>query len=55
MEAIDEVATRLTARVIADVDAHIIGVVEAEDRPSLMHFNRDLLGLYRHVMLVGRQ
>lgn len=52
VEATDEVATRLTARVIADVDAHIIGVVEAEDRPSLMRFNRDLVGLYRNVMLV---
>lgn len=52
VEATDELATRLTARVIADVNAHIIGVVEAEDRPSLMRFNRDLLGLYRNVMVV---
>jgi len=30
-----------------------LGLVEAEDRPSLLRFNRDLLGgLYRHVMLV---
>jgi endonuclease/exonuclease/phosphatase family metal-dependent hydrolase len=52
VEATDEVATRLTARVIADVNAHIIGVVEVEDRPSLVHFNRNLVGLYRNVMVV---
>lgn len=52
-EAVNETATRMTARVIQDVGADIIGVVEAEDRPSLKRFNRDLLGgLYRHVMLV---
>jgi len=52
VETTDEVSTRLTARVIAEVDADIIGVIEAEDRPSLMRFNRDLVGRYRHVMLV---
>lgn len=52
METTDEVSTRLTARVIAELDADIIGVIEAEDRPSLMRFNRDLVGRYRHVMLV---
>ncbi|HEY3165802.1 MAG TPA: endonuclease/exonuclease/phosphatase family protein, partial [Candidatus Binatia bacterium] len=52
-EPVDETATRMTARVIQDVGADIIGVVEAEDRPSLKRFNHDLLGgLYRHVMLV---
>lgn len=44
---------RTTARVIADVDADIIALVEAEDRPSLVRFNKDLLGGgYAHVMLV---
>ena len=53
VETTDERATRLTARVIAEVDAHIIGIVEVEDRPALLHFNRDLAGgRYRHVMSV---
>src|SRR5262245_58988242 len=34
-EAVDEVATRMTARVINDVNADVLGVVEAENRPSL--------------------
>jgi hypothetical protein len=43
----------MTARVIQDVNADIIGIVEAEDRPSLVRFNQELLGgFYRHVMLV---
>jgi endonuclease/exonuclease/phosphatase family metal-dependent hydrolase len=52
-ETVDETATRMTARVIQDIGAHVLGVVEVEDRPALLRFNRDLLGgLYRHVMLV---
>ena len=52
-EAVDETATRMTARVIRDIGAHVLGLVEVEDRPALLRFNRDLLGgLYRHVMLV---
>jgi hypothetical protein len=43
----------MTARVIKDVNAYIIGIVEAEYRPSPARFNEELLGgLYRHVMLV---
>jgi len=50
---VSETATRMTARVIQDVNADIIAVVEAEDRPALVRFNRDLLGgMYRHIMLV---
>ena len=52
VETTNEVSTRLTARVIADVDAHIVAVIEAEHRPSLVRFNRDLVGRYRQVMLV---
>jgi len=49
----NELSTRLTARVIADVNADIIGVVEAEDRPSLVRFNKELLNdQYRHIMLI---
>ncbi len=52
-EQVDETATRMTARVIHDLDADIMGVVEAEDRPALARFNRELLDTrYRHVMLV---
>jgi endonuclease/exonuclease/phosphatase family metal-dependent hydrolase len=52
-EPTDEVGTRLTARVITDVNADIIGIVEAEDRPSLVRFNDLFLNdLYPHVMLI---
>ena len=43
----------MTAKVIEDVDADILAIVEAEDRPSLIRFNDELLGgKYRHIMLV---
>jgi endonuclease/exonuclease/phosphatase family metal-dependent hydrolase len=49
----DDTGTRMTARVIKDVNADIIGIIEAEDRPSLVKLNNDLLGkLYSHVMLI---
>ncbi|MDX1503418.1 MAG: endonuclease/exonuclease/phosphatase family protein [Thermoanaerobaculia bacterium] len=52
-EPTNEVGTRLTAQVIADVDADLIGIVEAESRPSLVRFNKELLDdQYGHVMLV---
>ncbi len=52
-EPTNETSTRMTARAIRDVGADIIGIVEAEDRPSLVRFNTELLaGFYRHVMLV---
>ena len=52
-ETKNETSTRMTARVIQDIDADIIGIVEAEDRPSLVRFNDGLLGqLYKHIMLV---
>ncbi len=49
-ETVDETSTRMTAKVIDEgVDAEIIAVVEAEDRPSLLRFNEELLGKkYRH-------
>ena len=53
VEPTRETAVRMTARVIDDVGADILGVVEAEDRPSLFRFNEELLGApYAHVMLV---
>jgi endonuclease/exonuclease/phosphatase family metal-dependent hydrolase len=52
-EPVDENGTRATARVIADVDADVLALVEVEDRPSLVRFNKELLGgRYEHVMLV---
>lgn len=52
-EAVDAVSTRMTARVIAEVNADILAVVEAEDRPSLVRFNRELLGQqYANAMLI---
>jgi endonuclease/exonuclease/phosphatase family metal-dependent hydrolase len=52
-EPTDEFSTRLTARVITDIAADIIGIVEAEDRPSLVRFNKEMLnGFYEHVMLI---
>jgi endonuclease/exonuclease/phosphatase family metal-dependent hydrolase len=52
-EPTNEIGTHMTARVIRDISADIIGIVEAEDRPSLVRFNKEMLGeLYKHVMLV---
>lgn len=52
-ESVNEMGTRTTARVITDVDADILAVVEAEDRPSMVRFNSEMLGgHYAHVMLV---
>lgn len=57
-EAVDEVAIANTARMIRDLKADILAVVEAESRPVLLSFQDlmvDRLGLdeaYRHVMLI---
>jgi endonuclease/exonuclease/phosphatase family metal-dependent hydrolase len=52
-ETINETSVEMTARVIADVAAEVLCVVEAEDRPSLNRFNQDLLASrYDHVMLI---
>jgi endonuclease/exonuclease/phosphatase family metal-dependent hydrolase len=52
-EPVNEISTRMTARVIRDVGADIICIVEAEDRPSLARFNDELLnGQYSQVFLV---
>lgn len=52
-EVTNEIGTRTTARVISDIDADIIAIVEAEDRPSLRRINDEMLGgAYAHVMLV---
>ncbi len=56
-EPVDERAIRNTAQVIADVKADVLAVVEAENRPALERFSKDLLPVaggapYRHVMLI---
>jgi endonuclease/exonuclease/phosphatase family metal-dependent hydrolase len=52
-EPVDEVATRMTAKVIDELGADILCVVEADSRPALARFNRELLGgRYGHAMLI---
>ena len=57
-EAVDETAMVLTGRVIFDVSADVLGVVEAESRPVLTMFQDfmakkfDLAPPYAHVMLI---
>jgi endonuclease/exonuclease/phosphatase family metal-dependent hydrolase len=56
-EPIDEQAMRMTARVMRDVNADLLGVVEAESRPALDQFNRQLVAAvggtpYDNVMLI---
>lgn len=56
-EPIDENSMRNTARVLTDLDADVIGVIEAESRPALRDFNKLILPAvqgtpFRHVMLI---
>src|SRR5438094_7101629 len=57
-EAVNEVATRMTARVIHDLGADVLGLVEAESRPSLLKFHDDVMSIapaaitYDHIMLI---
>ena len=52
-EPVNELGVKMTAKVIAEVNADIIGIVEAEDRPSLVRFNKELCGgQYSHQMLI---
>jgi endonuclease/exonuclease/phosphatase family metal-dependent hydrolase len=55
-EAVNEIATVMTARVIKDVNADILAVVEAEDRIALTRFNDQLLkpieAAYSEIMLI---
>jgi len=52
-EPVNETGTRMTAKVISELDAHIQCVVEAEDRPSLVRFNEELLDAqFGHAMLL---
>lgn len=55
-EPVDVTATRMTAQVIRDLQADILGVVEADDRISLTRFNDQLLKpidvTYSNIMLI---
>ena len=57
-EEVNEVATRNTARVINELDADILGIVEAESRPALVRFSQNVIGAalsgepYAHAMLI---
>ncbi|ESQ79732.1 endonuclease/exonuclease/phosphatase family protein [Asticcacaulis sp. YBE204] len=56
-EPVNEHAMRNTARVLIDIKADVIGVVEAENRPVLSAFNREIITAlggtpFRHVMVI---
>jgi endonuclease/exonuclease/phosphatase family metal-dependent hydrolase len=55
-EPVNETATQMTAKVIHDVKADVIAIVEAEDRVALCQFNDQLLkplnARYSHIMLI---
>ncbi|WP_336287006.1 endonuclease/exonuclease/phosphatase family protein [Cronobacter dublinensis] len=54
---VDEVAMRITARVMSDLHADVLAVVEAESRPALSAFNQEIIAAvggepFRHVMVI---
>ena len=56
-EPVDDTAMRMTAQVLRDVGADVVGVVEAENRPALKGFSDTVLPLvdgapYAQVMLI---
>lgn len=56
-EPVNELATQHTAMVIRDVDAHVLAVIEADNRVALRDFSSILLSqagasAYEHVMLI---
>lgn len=56
-ETVSDLAVRHTAQVVHDLDADVLGVVEAEDRWALRHFNADQLAplggrLFGHILLI---
>lgn len=52
-EPVDEIGTRMIAKVVDEVAPDVLCLVEAEDRPSLVRFNEQLLGgRYAHSMLL---
>jgi len=54
-EAVDEAATRNTAQVIIDTHPDLLGIVEAENRLTLLRFDADLIpasSRYSHIRLI---
>lgn len=56
-EEVNELATQNTARIIREVNADVLGVVEAESRPALVRFSKNVLPAitgnpYDHIMLI---
>jgi endonuclease/exonuclease/phosphatase family metal-dependent hydrolase len=56
-EPLNAVGMRSTARVLVEVGADVLGIVEAEDRPALAEFNKALLpalggAVFAQVMLI---
>jgi endonuclease/exonuclease/phosphatase family metal-dependent hydrolase len=56
-EPVNATAMRLTARVMTEIQADVLAVVEAENRPALAEFNRAVLTAiggapFRHVMVI---
>lgn len=55
-DAVNEVATRMTAKVVQDVNADILAVIEADNRIALVRFNEQLLrplnAEYTGIMLI---
>jgi len=56
-EAVNEVATKNTARVINEINADVIGLIEVENRTVLRYFNEIVLGFYHqkqyeHIMVI---
>ena len=56
VEAVNEVATRMTAKVVGTVNADVVGLIEAESRPSLIRFHDQILkpggSTYQQIMLI---
>lgn len=55
-ETVSEIATQMTGRVIQDVNADVLGVIEAENRIALSRFNEQILKAlgvdYSEIMLI---
>ncbi|MBS0970203.1 endonuclease/exonuclease/phosphatase [Chimaeribacter arupi] len=56
-EPVDEIAMRVTAKVMIDLQTDILAVIEAESRPSLAAFNQEIVRAmggepFRHVMVI---
>jgi hypothetical protein len=56
-EPVNEIATQNTARVIREVNAHVLGTIEVDNRVALQRFNMQLVPgqnfqSYPHVMVI---